>query len=260
MVSDSDLIARLHEFLRNSDLTTTSTATVRRKLEEDFGVDLTDKKVFIREQVDLFLQSEQERLAEIEQDGEEDDRTGEVQTQQSDVDDDDDDDQEEVVEETRNGKRKKRSNKLSNEVKKRGGGFTKLCGLSPQLQEFVGASEMARTESTPKEKHQKQEKEEDPDEPKKKEKRQKGGKSGFLAPLQLSDALVKFFGTGESALSRADVVKRMWEYIKQNNLQDPSDKRRIICDGKLKELFDVDSFHGFTVSKLLTVHFIKTEQ
>ncbi|KAK4584508.1 hypothetical protein RGQ29_022293 [Quercus rubra] len=324
MVSDSDLIARLHEFLRNSDLTTTSTATVRRKLEEDFGVDLTDKKVFIREQVDLFLQSEQERLAEIEQDGEEDDRTAEVQSQQSDVDDDDDDDdQQEVVEETSNGKRKKRTNKLSNEVKKRGGGFTKLCGLSPQLQEFLGASEMARTEvvkqlwvhireknlqdpsnrrnincdeplrglfgvdsinmfqmnkslskhiwplnsddvmpvkSTPKEKHQKQEKEEDPDEPKKKEKRQKGGKSGFLAPLQLSDALVKFFGTGESALSRADVVKRMWEYIKQNNLQDPSDKRRIICDGKLKELFDVDSFHGFTVSKLLTVHFIKSEQ
>lgn len=105
MVSDSDLIARLHEFLRNSDLTTTSTATVRRKLEEDFGVDLTDKKAFIREQVDLFLQSEQERLAEIEQDGEEDDRTAEVQSQQSDVDDDD----QEEVEETSNGKRKKRS-------------------------------------------------------------------------------------------------------------------------------------------------------
>jgi upstream activation factor subunit UAF30 len=59
----------------------------------------------------------------------------------------------------------------------------------------------------------------DPDELKKKEKKQKGGKSGFLAPLQLSDALVKFFDTGESALSRADVVKRMWEYIKLNNLQ-----------------------------------------
>jgi chromatin remodeling complex protein RSC6 len=59
----------------------------------------------------------------------------------------------------------------------------------------------------------------DPDEPKRKEKRQKGGTSGFLAPLQLSDALVKFFGTGESALSRAATVKRMWEYIKQNNLQ-----------------------------------------
>lgn len=59
----------------------------------------------------------------------------------------------------------------------------------------------------------------DPDEPKRNEKRQKGGKSGFLAPLQLSDALVNFLGTGESALSRADVIKRMWDYIKGNNLQ-----------------------------------------
>lgn len=43
-------------------------------------------------------------------------------------------------------------------------------------------------------------------------------------------------------------------------LKDPSDKRRIISDEKLRELFDVDTFNGFTVSKLLTVHFIKTEQ
>ena len=96
---------------------------------------------------------------------------------------------------------------------------------------------------------------------KKKEKRQKGGgKSGFLAPLQLSDALVNFLGTGESELARTDVIKRMWDYIKGNNLQDPSDKRKIICDEKLKELFDVDSFTGFTVTKLLAPHFIKTEQ
>ena len=30
---------------------------------------------------------------------------------------------------------------------------------------------------------------------------------------------MKFIGTGESTLSRADVVKRMWEYIKKNDLQ-----------------------------------------
>ncbi|XP_042957627.1 uncharacterized protein LOC122293194 [Carya illinoinensis] len=65
--------------------------------------------------------------------------------------------------------------------------------------------------STQKDKQWKQEREEDQDEPKRKEKRQKGGKSGFLAPLQLSDALVKFFGTGESELSRADIVKRIWD-------------------------------------------------
>lgn len=67
-----------------------------------------------------------------------------------------------------------------------------------------------------------------------------------------------FLGTGESELSRAEVVKRMWDYIKQNNLQDPSDKRRVICDDKLKELFDVDSFNGFSVSRLLSTHFVKT--
>lgn len=54
-------------------------------------------------------------------------------------------------------------------------------------------------------------------------KKQKGGSSGsgsgLLMPLQLSDDLVKFIGTGESMLSRSDVVKRMWDYIKENNLQ-----------------------------------------
>lgn len=64
MVSDSELIDRLREFLRNADLNTTTTAIVRRKLEADFEVDLSDKKWFIREQVDLFLQAEQERAAE----------------------------------------------------------------------------------------------------------------------------------------------------------------------------------------------------
>lgn len=50
-------------------------------------------------------------------------------------------------------------------------------------------------------------------------KEQKKGATGLLAPLPLSDALVKFIGTGENALSRGDVIKRMWDYIKQNDLQ-----------------------------------------
>lgn len=332
MVSDSELVARLHEFLRSSDLNTTTTAIVRRKLEEDFGIDLSGKKAFIREHVDLFLQSQLEKAEEDEGDGgeeEEEEHKSNVKSEGSNGSDskdenDDDDDEEEEVEESSNGKgAKKRGSKKSNkEVKKRGGGFCKLCSLSPELQKFIGVPELARTEvvkqlwvhirekdlqdpnnrrniicdetlralfgvdsinmfqmnkalskhiwpldsddaapvkPTPKEKQRKQERE-DSDEPKRKQKRQKGGNSGFLAPLPLSDALVKFLNIEESALSRAEVVKKIWEYIKQNNLQDPSDKRRIICDEKLKELFDVDSFNGFTVPKLLSAHFIKTEQ
>jgi len=109
-----------------------------------------------------------------------------------------------------------------------------------------------------KEKKPKKEREASDESSPRKGKRQKGG-AGFLAPLQLSDALVKFIGTGENELSRSDVVKRMWNYIKQNNLQDPSDKKTVICDEKLKELFQVDSFIGFTVPKLLVAHFIKTK-
>ncbi|KVI02656.1 DEK, C-terminal [Cynara cardunculus var. scolymus] len=297
MVSDSELVGRLREFLSTSDLNTTTTASVRRQLEQDFGIDLKNKKAFIREQVDLYLESQQQN---------EDDNEGNDEEEEEEVD-------EEEEEETSNGKsggsRKRGSKKENKEVKKKGGGFTKLCSLSPQLQQFTGVPELARTEVVkqlwiyirehnlqdpankknilcdgplrelfgvdsidmfqmnkalakhiwplnsdgapvslaPKEKPQKKEREEDSEEPKRKEKRQKGaGGSGILAPIPLSEALVKFLGTGENALARSDV--------------DPSDKRRILCDDKLKELFDVDTFNGFTVSKLLTTHFIKAER
>ncbi|XP_027912671.1 upstream activation factor subunit spp27-like isoform X1 [Vigna unguiculata] len=355
MVSESELIGRLREFLRSSDLNTTTTATVRRQLEADFGIDLSHRKAFIREQVDLFLQTEHnqpqqqpEQDDDVPKDEEEEDapnnpEQSEPSDSKEESEEDDDEEERDKPKHAKNAKKNKgRSNKLGDEVaKKRGGGFCKLCSLSPQLQEFMGAPEMARTEvvkqiwayireknlqdpnnrrniicddrmralfnvnsinmfqmnkalskhiwpldsddvvqvkSTPKEKQKKQERDDDSDEePKRKEKRQKGaGKSGFLAPLQLSDALVNFLGTGESELSRTDVIKRMWDYIKGNNLQmltvlfpypvttptfeDPSNKRQIICDEKLKELFDVDSFNGFTVTKLLAPHFIKTQQ
>ncbi|XP_059641806.1 protein TRI1-like isoform X5 [Cornus florida] len=301
MVSDSELVGRLREFLSTSDLNTTTTGIVRRKLEEDFGIDLSDKKAFIREQVDLYLQSQQEQ-AEEDEGEEEDGETNKVNSEENEEEEEEDEEEEEL-EQTTNGKGriKRGSNKQNKEVKKRGGGggFTKLCSLSPQLQKFTGVPELARTEvvkqlwsyirekdlqdpsnrrniicddtlrplfgvnsinmfqmnkalakhiwpletdgaaptkSTQKEKQRRQESEEaapskstqkekqrrqgsEEDEPKRKEKRQKGGNSGFLAPIPLSDALVKFLGTGESALSRADTIKRIWGYIKQNNLQ-----------------------------------------
>lgn len=40
-----------------------------------------------------------------------------------------------------------------------------------------------------------------------------------MKPIALSEALVKFLGTEDNELPRSDVVKRIWDYIKQNNLQ-----------------------------------------
>ncbi|XWS54843.1 hypothetical protein CRYUN_Cryun10bG0124300 [Craigia yunnanensis] len=464
MVSDSDLVARLREILRDSDLDTATAGTVRRQLEEDFSVDLSDRKGFVRDQIDIFLETlnqenekeeqgpqyENTKLQEEEEEEDEEEEeskgegsqktrraskadkqvkkrgggfqkvcslspqlqnvVGESELPRTEVvkklwlyikennlqdpmnkrniicdeslhaifrvnsinmfqmnkaltkhiwplsaedekvkhemkcEDSDDsatvdaenaneekkeeekeeeeEEEEEEQEGNARGSKNKRSSKVDKDVKRRGGGFTKLCSLSPQLQAFIGEPELARTEvvkrlwtyirdknlqdpknrrnilcdeslhalfrvntinmfqmnkalskhiwplneedaqadSAKMERKSKQGRERGAYEPKQQEKRQKKGASGFLSPLPLSDALVKFFGTGENALSRPGVVKRMWEYIKQNDLQDPSDKRRILCDDKLKELFEVDSFHGFSISKLLTTHFIKMEQ
>ncbi|KAH8508460.1 hypothetical protein H0E87_010539 [Populus deltoides] len=191
MVSDSELTERLKEFLRNADLDKTTTGTVRRKLEEDFAIDLSDKKVFIREQVDLFLQNE---LDNGQQNG---DNEYTHEDQKVNVENDGCDLQEEVQGddgEKSNVKRGYSENK--NEGKKRGGGFSKLCSLSPQLQEFIGVPHLARTE----------------------------------------------------------VVRQLWTYIREKNLQDPSDRRNINCDEPLQALFGVGSINMFQMNKALSRH------
>lgn len=445
MVTDSELVGRLHEILSTSDLNTTTTATLRRKLEQDFGVDLSDKKGFIREQVDIYLQShfqqQQEQTEDQVQEAQEEDQEEQEEEEEEEEEEGSDNEkapvtrkrskkqnkkvkkkgggggftkvcslspelqkftgvselprtevvkqiwiyirekdlqdpsdrrniicddalrelfnvdsinmfqmnktlakhiwpldsngkeqqegEEEEADEEGSGHEKARatatkmSKKQNKNVKTKGGGggFTKVCSLSPQLQKFTGVPELARTKvvkllwiyirennlqdpsdkrnincddtlrdlfdvdsinmfqmnkalakhiwpldsdasvnPTPKEKQLKREKEEDPDEPKRKEKRQKSCNTDELATIPLSDALVKFLGTGETALSRPDVIKRIWEYINQNNLQDPFDTGRIISDEKLKELFKVDAFNGLAVTKLLKGHFVKAEK
>lgn len=57
MLTDSELLQHLHDVLRTSDLDTATGATVRRRLEHQLGIDLSDRKPYIRQQIDLYLQS-----------------------------------------------------------------------------------------------------------------------------------------------------------------------------------------------------------
>lgn len=50
-------MARLREILRDSDLDTATAGSVRRQLEEYFNVDLSNRKGFVRDQIDLFLET-----------------------------------------------------------------------------------------------------------------------------------------------------------------------------------------------------------
>jgi DNA topoisomerase-3 len=59
---------------------------------------------------------------------------------------------------------------------------------------------------------------------------------------------------GHEAVARTEVMKKLWDYIKANNLQDPKDKRTIQCDAKLKTVFGKDSVGMFELAGLIGAH------
>ncbi|PYD20640.1 hypothetical protein DND58_30965, partial [Pseudomonas syringae pv. pisi] len=58
-------------------------------------------------------------------------------------------------------------------------------------------------------------------------------------------------------MSRPQVVKQIWTYIKANNLQDQLDKRKIHCDEKMRNLFKKLLVGMFEMNKLLGDHMYK---
>ncbi|KAG8098256.1 hypothetical protein GUJ93_ZPchr0013g36450 [Zizania palustris] len=80
--------------------------------------------------------------------------------------------------------------------------------------------------------------------------------TGLTKPRLVSPALQAVVGVAE--IPRTEALKRLWAYIKQHNLQDPADKKVIVCDEKLKVLFAGQERVGFLeVAKLLNPHFVK---
>jgi upstream activation factor subunit UAF30 len=71
--------------------------------------------------------------------------------------------------------------------------------------------------------------------------RNKNTSSGFMKPVRISSEMALFTNWDPSLLySRVDVTKFLCNYIKINSLQNPEDKRQILCDDKLASLLKVD--------------------
>ena len=49
-------------------------------------------------------------------------------------------------------------------------------------------------------------------------------------------------------------MKQLWVYIREHGLQDPGDKRKIICDEALRNLLGTNSTDMFKMNKLLSKH------
>ena len=80
----------------------------------------------------------------------------------------------------------------------------------------------------------------------------KEGQSAFSKPLKPSKELSAV--VGHDPLPRTEVVKKMWAYIKEHDLQDAKNKREIVADAKLKAVFGRDKVTMFEINKILTAH------
>lgn len=89
--------------------------------------------------------------------------------------------------------------------------------------------------------------------------KKKRAPSGFAKPALISSQLCAFLGKPEGTeMARTEVTKYLTNYIKTHNLQDQSNRRKIIPDKKLQSLLNVnksDEVTYFNLQKYMKVHF-----
>lgn len=71
--------------------------------------------------------------------------------------------------------------------------------------------------------------------------------AAFMAPLTVSPALAEVIGS--KPMPRTEIVKKIWDYIKKNNLQDKKNRRMINADEKLKPIFGKAQISMFELAK-----------
>lgn len=77
--------------------------------------------------------------------------------------------------------------------------------------------------------------------------------AAFMKPMTISPDLAVVVGAGP--MPRSEVVKKLWEYIKKNNLQDPANKRNVNADGALQKVFGGKTMvNMFEMTKLVSKH------
>eukprot|EP00752_Nemacystus_decipiens_P012217 g10831.t2 len=75
--------------------------------------------------------------------------------------------------------------------------------------------------------------------------------------FQLSPALFEFMGSKETMMARGDVTKAVWEYIREAELQDPKDRRKIRNDDKMFRVFKCKTMNMMHIAKKLSPHLKK---
>ena len=96
-----------------------------------------------------------------------------------------------------------------------------------------------------------------------KKKRKQGNRqpSGFVKPTPISEELAEFLGKDKGTeMARTAVTKEINQYIRENNLQDPANGRKINPDQALTQLLKLqksDELTYFNLQKYMSPHFAK---
>lgn len=85
--------------------------------------------------------------------------------------------------------------------------------------------------------------------PKKAAGKKRAPNPAFMKPLTPSESLAQVVGA--KPLPRTEVVKKIWDYIKKNGLQDSKNRRMINADEKLKKIFRKDQVSMFEMTKII---------
>lgn len=218
-LSNDKLRESIAEILKGADLNSLSSKKVRLSLEEKHNVDLSDRK----KELDAMIME----MISASQSGE-------------------------------SGKRSAVANGASDQSGDSGSEDVSEEEYSPQKKKAKGAKAPAKSKKS------KGSDDDDDDEEveEKEEKKGKGGKGGgggarkgkstYSKKCILSPELADVMGCPEMA--RHEVVKKMWQIVKERNLADPKNKQFAVCDDQLLKVFGVKRFRTFGMMKFLKNH------
>ncbi|XP_052772789.1 uncharacterized protein LOC128211778 [Mya arenaria] len=252
-ISTDRLRRKIKDILKGADLSTTSAKKVRLKLQEQLDVDLSDRKKEIEKltmALTMEMQDEGQESSEEEKNGKGDNSSSS---------------DEEVEKEP--PKKKPKTKKSSSKKKKKGGESDdddEGGDLAPlenddlnvydeeQKTLKISDEELAKRLQSFEETGRRTRGRTSTHKPKEKKKREGGGNNTYTRPCNLSADLAALMGTDK--LARNEVVKKMWEIVKERKLQDPRDKRFMICDEQLQKIFGRKRVQTFGMMKYLSNH------
>ncbi|TDH68503.1 hypothetical protein CCR75_005566 [Bremia lactucae] len=218
-VDAAQLTEAISNILKDADLEKLSRRMIRNQLEEDFHSDLSSYKDVINATILAIIEQQQTHEDESEPDPSD----------------------EEIGHEERTPRKPAAAVKKKATPKKR-----KRKSEDDQPRKPVAA---VKKKATPKKRKRKSEDDHG--------KKAKAGTGGFNATLCLSPELADVIGA--DTMARPQLVKALWAYIREHDLQDPSNRKNIILDDALRRVFQRDAFTMFTMNKFVKRHVRKPD-